>query len=89
MDSLHLNGRIINIIHTTRPYMSTDIAADSANGGTNVCRAVKEELTGKEMIPGLSLDRLLTLEYREKQQINKMWKSAEARMQHRTCCRES
>lgn len=58
--------------------MSTDIAADSANGGTTVCRAVKEELTEEKLIPGLSLHRLLTLEYREKQQINKMWKSAEA-----------
>lgn len=33
MESLHLNRRIINIIHTQKkPYISTDIAVDSANG---------------------------------------------------------
>lgn len=26
------NGRIINVIHTTRPYISTDIAIDSNSG---------------------------------------------------------
>lgn len=57
MDSLHLSGRIINLIHTTRPYMRTDMAVDSANGETTVCRAVKEDSTGKKMITGLSLDK--------------------------------
>lgn len=48
MDNLHLSGRIINLLHTTRPYMSTDIAVDSGNGETTVFRAVKEDSTGKK-----------------------------------------